>query len=102
MWRTFSILWTLNEGIPVHRDGQSLQFHKGLDRDIGSEKRCHTLRQRRRGAFFNFNRTVRLNVPDNMRILKLPDLPVFRDFETIGPSGAHRADINGRGAAIEC
>ena len=50
----------------------------------------------------SFNRTVRLNVPDNMRILKLPDLAEFRDFETVGPSGAHRADINGRAAAIEC
>ena len=37
-----------------------------------------------------------------MRILKLPDLPVFRDFLTKGPSGEHRADINGRAAAIEC
>jgi hypothetical protein len=37
-----------------------------------------------------------------MRVLKLPDLPRFSDFETIGTSGSHRADINGRGAAIEC
>ena len=51
---------------------------------------------------FNFNRTARLNVPDNMRILKLPDLLALRDFDTIGPSGAHCADINGRAAAIEC
>ena len=50
----------------------------------------------------SFNRTVKLNVPGNMRILKLPDLPEFRDFKTVGPSGAHRADINGRAAAIEC
>ena len=37
-----------------------------------------------------------------MQVLKLPDLPEFRSFETIGPSGHQRADINGRGAAIEC
>jgi hypothetical protein len=37
-----------------------------------------------------------------MRVLKLPDLPEFQKFETVGPSGHHRADINGRGAAIEC
>ena len=34
--------------------------------------------------------------------LKLPDLAEFRDFETVGPSGAHRAGINGRAVAIEC
>jgi hypothetical protein len=37
-----------------------------------------------------------------MRVLKLPDLPVFRNFKTVGPNGDHPADINGLGAAIEC
>jgi hypothetical protein len=37
-----------------------------------------------------------------MRVLKLPDLPTCEDFETVGPSGPLRANINGRGAAIEC
>jgi hypothetical protein len=37
-----------------------------------------------------------------MRVLKLPDLPEFSNFETEGPNGRHQADINGRGAAIEC
>ena len=37
-----------------------------------------------------------------MRVLKLPDLPEFASYSTVGPSGEHRADINGRGAAIEC
>jgi hypothetical protein len=50
----------------------------------------------------SFNRTAKLNIPANMRVLKLPDLPGFKNFETVGPSGYHQADINGRGAAIEC
>jgi hypothetical protein len=37
-----------------------------------------------------------------MRVLKLPDLPAFENFETVGPSGHHQTNINGRGAAIEC
>lgn len=34
--------------------------------------------------------------------IKLPDLEEFKSFPTIGPSGPHLADINGKAAAIEC
>ncbi|WP_378943259.1 HEPN/Toprim-associated domain-containing protein [Paracoccus sp. R86501] len=34
--------------------------------------------------------------------IKLPDLEEFKSFPTIGPSGEHLADINGKAAAIEC
>ena len=37
-----------------------------------------------------------------MLILKLPDNPFFAEFDTIGPNGRHKADINGCAAAIEC
>ena len=37
-----------------------------------------------------------------MRVLKLLDLSEFASYVTVGPSGEHRADINCRGAAIEC
>ena len=91
----------MNEGYPFTGTGNLYNFTKGLI-GISVQKNVVILYDNDAEGVFNFNRTVRLNVPDNMRILKLPDLPEFRDFETIGPSGAHRADINGRGAAIEC
>ena len=50
----------------------------------------------------NFQRCLHLNVPNNVAILKLPDVPSFREFDTQGPSGRHLADINGKAAAIEC
>lgn len=50
----------------------------------------------------NFKRTCELNIPDNMKILKLPDHPSFKSFPTSGPNGSHPADINGQAAAIEC
>jgi hypothetical protein len=37
-----------------------------------------------------------------MAVLKLPDLPAFEQFNTIGPYGKQPADVNGRAAAIEC
>lgn len=47
-------------------------------------------------------RVLALNLPVNMRAMLLPDLEAFQTFPTRGPEGAGQADINGRGAAIEC
>ena len=91
----------MNEGYPFTGTGNLYNFTKGLI-SISVQNNVVILYDNDAEGVFSFNRTVKLNVPNNMRILKLPDLPVFRDFETIGPSGAHRADINGRAAAIEC
>ncbi len=49
----------------------------------------------------NFERTRALNLPANMRAMKLPDLDCFARFPTVGPNGRHEANINGRAAAIE-
>jgi HEPN/Toprim N-terminal domain 1 len=43
-----------------------------------------------------------LNLPANMRVVRLPDLPIFESFPTLGPSGPAVENINGRAAAIEC
>lgn len=51
---------------------------------------------------FNWERCTRLKAPANMRIVKLPDLDRFRSYRTVGPSGEHLGDINGKAAAIEC
>lgn len=91
----------MNEGYPFTGTGNLYNFTKGLI-SISVQNNVVILYDNDAEGVFNFNRTVELNVPDNMRILKLPDLRVFEDFETIGPAGLHRADINGRAAAIEC
>lgn len=43
-----------------------------------------------------------VTLPPSVRPLKLPELPEFREFKTIGPTGEAVADINGRAAALEC
>ena len=43
-----------------------------------------------------------LDFPANMGSMLLPELDEFRNFETRGPEGVNKADINGRAAAIEC
>ena len=91
----------MDKGYPFTGTGNLYNFTKGLI-GISVQNNIVILYDNDAEGVFSFNRTVALNVPDNMRILKLPDLPEFRDFKAIGPSGTHRADINGRAAAIEC
>lgn len=49
----------------------------------------------------NFHRTRALNLPANIRGIKLPDLDCFEGFSTIGPNGKHAENTNGRAAPIE-
>lgn len=50
----------------------------------------------------NFERTYRLKLPKNMKIMKLPEMNEFCDFLTIGPTGESHENINGKAVAIEC
>ncbi len=49
-------------------------------------------------AIKSLSKTV---IPNNIKILKLPDIEVLRDYPTIGPSGNVNLDINGIAASIE-
>lgn len=48
-----------------------------------------------------FELTQQLTLPHNMKVTKLPDYPGFNDFQTIGPNGSNRENINGRAVSIE-
>jgi len=43
-----------------------------------------------------------INLPHNIKIVKLPTLKGFQKFKTIGPSGMNMQNINGCAVAIEC
>lgn len=89
------------EGYPFSGTGNLFNFTKGLI-SIAIQNNVLVIYDNDAEGVYNFDRTSRLNIPANMRVLKLPDLPEFTSFETQGPSGYHRADINGRAGAIEC
>jgi hypothetical protein len=91
----------MNEGYPFTGTGNLYNFTKGLI-SISVQNNVIIVYDNDAEGVFSFNRTTKLNIPANMGVLKLPDLPEFQAFTTIGPSGQHLADINGRGAAIEC
>lgn len=46
--------------------------------------------------------TKKLSLPKNIVATKLPDVSAFKKFDTIGPSGERKEDINGKAASIEC
>ena len=91
----------MQEGYPFSGTGNLYNFAKGL---IGIAVQNNTvfLYDNDAEGAMNFNRTLDLNLPPNMAVLKLPDLPAFEQFNTIGPYGKQPADVNGRAAAIEC
>jgi HEPN/Toprim N-terminal domain 1 len=91
----------MEEGYPFSGTGNLFKFVQGLI-SIAVQNNVIVIFDNDAEGVASFNRCCKLNIPDNMRILKLPDLPEFCDFETIGPNGRHLADINGQGAAIEC
>lgn len=49
-----------------------------------------------------FNKTNNLNLPRQMKIMKLPELEEFNNFLTVGPTGETTENINGKAVAIEC
>src|SRR5215217_2628450 len=91
----------MNEGYPFTGTGNLFNFTKGLI-SIAVQNKVIILYDNDAEGVASYNLTSRLNLPWNMRVLKLPDLPEFASYSTVGPSGEHRADINSRGAAIAC
>lgn len=91
----------MEEGYPFSGTGNVFRFVQGLI-SISVQNKLLILFDNDTEGVFNYQRCRKLKVLPNMRILKLPDLPAFRTFPTIGPNGEHKADINGCGAAIEC
>ena len=91
----------MQEGYPFSGTGNLVKFVQGLI-SIAVQNTVIVIFDNDAEGVMNLNRCVDFNVPENMAILKLPDIPEFRTFNSIGPNGPHLADINGQAAAIEC
>lgn len=46
-------------------------------------------------------RSLNINLPSNIRVIRLPDLPLARRYPTVGPQGVRLANVNGRAVSIE-
>lgn len=91
----------MEEGYPFSGTGNLFRFVQGLI-SISVQNNVLVIFDNDAEGVASYERCRELKVLSNMRILKLPDLPGFRSFQTVGPNGESKSDINGCGAAIEC
>lgn len=91
----------MQEGYPFSGTGNLFRFVQGLI-SISVQNKILVLFDNDAEGIANHKRCSALNIPPNMRILSLPDLPELKFFQTVGPDGERVSDINGRAAAIEC
>ncbi len=91
----------MEDGYPFAGTGNMINFLKGLIK-ISVQNNVIVLFDNDVAGVETFNRCHELQLLENMRVLKLPDMSEFEQFSTIGPNGSHKANINGQGAAIEC
>lgn len=91
----------VTEGYPFAGTGSQFNFAKGLIA-IAVQNRIVFIYDNDAEGSASLARTEKLNLPDNIKAIKLPDLAAFEGFASLGPSGHYNADINGRAAAIEC
>lgn len=91
----------MEEGYPFSGTGNLIRFVQGLI-SISILNDVIVLFDNDTEGRAAFLRCSQLNLPSNMRVRKLPDLPEFNAFPTVGPTGEVLSNINGTGAAIEC
>jgi hypothetical protein len=91
----------MEENYPFTGVGNLHNFVQGLTK-INIQNRTIIIYDNDAEGSAKYSESAALSLPDNMQVIKVPDLEDFKDFETIGPSGQARDDINGRAVAIEC
>jgi len=91
----------MTEGHPFGGTGNLQKFAKGLAQ-MDVHNQTLFLYDNDTEGLSAYRNTNKLNLPNNMRVSMLPELDEFSSFETIGPSGKSKIDINGKAVAIEC
>lgn len=91
----------MTEGHPFGGTGNLQKFAKGLAK-MDVHNQTLFLYDNDTEGLSAFKNTNKLNLPSNMRVAMLPDLDEFKSFQTMGPSGDSKMDINGKAVAIEC
>jgi hypothetical protein len=91
----------MEEGYPFTGTGNLHRFCQGLA-SIQILNRVLVIYDNDAEGVARLAETQTLKLPDNMRVVRLPDLRAFETFPTLGPSGESTEDINGRAAALEC
>ena len=91
----------VGEGYPFSGTGSLFNFCRGLIA-IGVLNHTIVIYDNDAEGHSKLELSRQLTIPQNMRVMSLPDIVHGNLMNCIGPEGAVMADINGRAAAIEC
>ena len=91
----------MGEGYPFSGTGNLINFIKGLSA-IKVLNNILVIFDNDYEGSRSYNECMKLAIPDNMKVIKLPELPMFNRFPCVGPMGETVEDINGRAVSIEC
>lgn len=91
----------MEDNYPFTGTGNLYRFCQGLT-SIRIQNKTLVLFDNDLEGVDKFNKTNNLNLPRQMKIMKLPELEEFNNFLTVGPTGETTENINGKAVAIEC
>ena len=91
----------MEKNYPFTGTGNLHNFCQGLSR-IKIQNRILIVYDNDLEGVIKFEQTESLELPLNMRVMKLPNLSELTRFRTVGPQGSASVDVNGRASSIEC
>ena len=91
----------MDKGYPFSGTGSQFNFTKGL-LSIGVENQVVILFDNDAAGVEKYLETEALDLPANMKAIRLPNCESFNEFSTVGPNGKWRSNINEKAASIEC
>lgn len=90
----------MSENYPFTGAGNLFRFCQGLSR-IQIQNRILVLFDNDTAGIEAYRKTIKLDLPKNMKVVLLPDIDEYISFNTIGPSGVNKENINERAISIE-
>lgn len=91
----------MEDGYPFTGVGELYKFCKGLCK-IKALKQMLVIFDNDTAGIEKYEKAKKLQTPENMQIIKLPNHSSFEQFHTVGPNGKSICNINNLGVSIEC
>lgn len=90
----------MTDNYPFTGTGNLYRFCQGLSK-IGIKNNVVVIYDNDTEGIANYQKTLELDLPENIRVITLPNIDEFENFPTIGPTGRFLEDINGKAVSIE-
>lgn len=91
----------MEENYPFTGTGNLYKFCQGLT-SIRIQNKTLIIFDNDLEGIEKYKKTLKLDMPKSMSVMKLPELEKFNSFLSVGPSGEFNDNINGKAIAIEC